>query len=112
MPHYGNLLGMVAFGLEELGLYDMAERYGRDAADQNPDDLWAVHAVAHVMEMQQRAAEGIKWLDYSLDHFRDFNPFRGHIWWHKGLFLIESESLDAAVSLYDHAIHDLSLIHI
>ena len=83
VPHYGNLLGMVAFGLEELGLYDQAERYGRDAADQNSDDLWAVHAVAHVMEMQQRAADGVKWLDYSLDHFRDFNPFRGHIWWQK-----------------------------
>ena len=104
--HYGNLLGMVAFGLEELGLYDQAERYGRDAANQNPDDLWAVHAVAHVMEMQQRAADGVKWLDYSIDHFRDFNPFRGHIWWHKGLFLIEAGSLDAALSLYDQAIHD------
>ena len=106
VPHYGNLLGMVAFGLEELGLYNQAERYGRDAAEQNPDDLWAVHAVAHVMEMQQRAVDGIRWLDYSLDHFRDFNPFRGHIWWHKGLFFIESGSLDTALSLYDDAIHD------
>ena len=106
VPHYGNLLGMLAFGLEELGLYDQAERYGRDATDQNPDDLWAVHAVAHVMEMQQRPADGINWLNYSSDHFRDFNPFRGHIWWHKGLFLIEAGSLDAALSLYDHAIHD------
>ncbi|MGB2241190.1 MAG: hypothetical protein ACPH3B_05155, partial [Candidatus Puniceispirillaceae bacterium] len=32
VPHYGNLLGMVAFGLEELGLYEQAEHYGRDAA--------------------------------------------------------------------------------
>jgi tetratricopeptide (TPR) repeat protein len=106
IPHYGNLLGMVAFGLEELGLYSAAERYGREATAQNPNDLWAVHAVAHVMEMQQRSKDGIGWLDYTLDHFRDFNPFRGHIWWHKGLFLIDAGLFDAALSLYDDAIHD------
>lgn len=106
IPHYGNLLGMVAFGLEELGLYSAAERYGREATALNPNDLWAVHAVAHVMEMQQRSKDGIGWLDYALDHFRDFNPFRGHIWWHKGLFLIDAGLFDAALSLYDDAIHD------
>jgi len=106
IPNYGNLLGMVAFGLEELGLYSQAESYGRAATDKNPDDLWAVHAVAHVMEMQQRPKEGISWLDYKTDHFSDFNPFRGHIWWHKGLFLIEAGFLDEGLSLYDHAIHE------
>jgi tetratricopeptide (TPR) repeat protein len=106
VPHYGTVLGMVAFGLEELGLYAQAERYGRDATAHNPDDLWAVHSVAHVMEMQQRAKDGLAWLDYTIDHFDDFNPFRGHIWWHRGLFLIEAGRFDEALSLYDNAIHD------
>jgi len=106
IPHYGTVLGMVAFGLEELGHYQQAENYGRDATARNPHDLWAVHAVAHVMEMQQRAKDGIAWLDYEVDAFHDINPFRGHIWWHKGLFLLEAKSFDAALALYDSGIHD------
>ena len=106
IPHYGNVLGMVAFGLEELGLYAQAESYGRKAAEQNINDLWAIHAVAHVMEMQQRAVDGLEWLNYQLDDFKSFNPFRGHIWWHKGLFLIEAGLIDEALSLYDSAIYD------
>ena len=76
IPHYGNVMGMLAFGLEELGLYGEAERHGRAATHLNPDGLWAVHAVAHVMEMQQRARDGIEWLDYTFDHSRAFHPFR------------------------------------
>ncbi len=59
---YGYLLGMHAFGLEECNEYARAEAVGRRAVELQPHDSWAVHAVAHVCEMQGRAADGIRWL--------------------------------------------------
>ena len=61
-PDYGYVLGMHAFGLEETGDYGRAESAGRKAVARNPGDVWAIHAVAHVMEMQGRTREGIQWL--------------------------------------------------
>ncbi len=58
-PLYGFVLGCQAFGYEECGDYARAELLGRDAVERNPDDLWAVHAVAHCMEMQDRPLAGI-----------------------------------------------------
>jgi len=54
VPGYGYVLGFYAFGLEESGDYAAAETTGRRAVELNPGDIWAVHAVAHVMEMQGR----------------------------------------------------------
>jgi hypothetical protein len=53
-PGYGYVLGMHAFGLEECGDYVRAEQAGRHALEVSARDPWAVHAVAHVMEMQGR----------------------------------------------------------
>jgi tetratricopeptide (TPR) repeat protein len=106
IPNYGNVLGMLCFGLEENGHYAKAEGYGRKAVELNPDDLWSVHSVAHVLEMTQRHKEGLKWLDYPADVWDDRNPFRGHLWWHRGLYLLELRQLDEAVALYDSVIFD------
>ena len=51
-PQYGFVLGMQAFGLEESGSYEAAEATGLAALDCHPDDVWAVHAVAHAHEMR------------------------------------------------------------
>lgn len=104
MPGYGNVLGMLAFGFEENGEYANAERCGREAVEICPDDLWALHAVAHVLEMQSRHGEGLKWLNHPLDQWNDRNPFRRHLWWHKALFNIDAGRLDGALQLYDEAI--------
>ena len=62
MPGYHAMLGMHAFGLEEMGDYVRAERVGRSAVEIEPRDGWAQHAVAHVMEMQSRQQDGIAWM--------------------------------------------------
>lgn len=106
MPNHGNVLGMIAFGLEECGQYEAAERYGREAVAINSDDLWSVHSVAHVLEMQERHDEGLDWLDLPAEQWSDRNPFRGHLWWHLGLFNIRAGRFRDAVELYDTSIYD------
>jgi tetratricopeptide (TPR) repeat protein len=100
-PHFGDVLGMAAFVHEELGDYATAERVGRRAVAINPEDMWSIHAVAHVMEMQGRHAEGLAWLDVAPDRWADRAAMRNHLWWHKALFHFERGELDAALDLYD-----------
>jgi len=104
LPGYGNLQGMLAFGLEECGDYAPAERMGREAVERNPEDLWAIHAVAHVLEMQGRLDDGKAWMDYPADQWADRNPFRGHLWWHAALFSFEKGDYDTVLALYDRSI--------
>lgn len=101
LPGYSNLLGMLSFGLEETGDYAAAESFGRRAAEQNPDDLWAVHAVAHVLEMQGRLRDGLAWLDQPPGTWSDRNPFKDHLWWHTALFPLEMGDYDRVLALYD-----------
>jgi tetratricopeptide (TPR) repeat protein len=104
LPHYGCVQGMYAYALEECGAYDDAERWGREAVERNPGDLWAIHSVAHVLEMQGRSAEGVKWLDYSPEQWARKNPFKAHVWWHAALFLLAQGEYDRALRLYDNAL--------
>ncbi|MGX6570699.1 tetratricopeptide repeat protein [Cupriavidus necator] len=104
MPGYGYLLGMHAFGLEETQLYERAEESGRRALELNPRDPWAVHAVAHVMEMQGRLDDGIAWLDGRRDDWSDDNMLAVHNWWHLALFQLEAGRTDQVLALYDRYI--------
>ncbi len=104
MPGYGAVCGMYSFGLEECGDYEQAEALGRKAVDHNPDDLWAIHAVAHVLEMQGRAKDGQTWLSQPADAWNDRNPFKGHIWWHTAMFALALGEYDRVLDLYDNSI--------
>ena len=61
-----------------------AEEAGRRAAGGAARVPWAVHAVAHVMEMQGRFEEGAAWLRQHAADWADDNGFAGHLWWHLG----------------------------
>jgi hypothetical protein len=61
-PLRGVILGMHAFGLEECGAYDDAEGLARRAIDLNPADVWAVHAMVHVLEMRNQTRSGIAFI--------------------------------------------------
>jgi tetratricopeptide (TPR) repeat protein len=103
-PGYGNVLGMYAFALEECGDYAAAEPKGRRAVEMSGDDLWAIHAVAHVLEMRGRLEDGIEWLKQPFGSWADRNPFRQHLWWHTALFPLELGQYDRVLEFYDRAI--------
>ena len=106
---YGYVLGMQAFSLEESGAYDDAERAGRAAVERNSADLWAVHAVAHVMEMQDRRREGIAWIRESEPQLGDCNNFGYHVWWHLALFHLDLDEVEPVLRIYDERMRaDLS----
>ena len=101
VPGHANVLGMYAFGLEESGDYQSAEDTGRLAVEKDPADPWSVHAVAHVLEMQDRRRDGIDWLRGLESHWNASNNFRFHLWWHLALCHLELEQYDEVLHLYD-----------
>jgi len=101
---YHALLGMYAFGLEEMGDYDRAEDMGRRALELNPRDAWAQHAVAHVMEMQGRPEDGIDWMTSRTPLWSEDNFFAVHNWWHLALFYLDLDQTEAVLELYDKQI--------
>jgi tetratricopeptide (TPR) repeat protein len=107
MPERGFLLGMHAFACEETGDYPTAERQGRAAVEANPADLWAVHAVAHVLEMQGRHEEGWRWVEANRAPLEAANNFRFHLEWHRALFLFEAGRVDELLDVYDRKVRDL-----
>jgi hypothetical protein len=100
-PLYAHVLSLFAFGLEESNLYPQAEEAGRRALSLNPKVPWAVHAVAHVMEMQGRYEEGAAWLLQHQAEWAEGNGFAGHLWWHRGLFRLEAMDIAGALRLLD-----------
>ncbi len=101
VPGYHALLGMYAFGLEETGDYPHAERNGRRAVELEPRDSWAWHAVAHVMEMAQRQADGIEWLKTHSPVWSNESFLAVHNWWHLALFHLERDEIDEVLQLFD-----------
>jgi tetratricopeptide (TPR) repeat protein len=101
-PGHSIVLGMYAFGLEESGDYARAEEFGRRAIDSEPLDCWAHHAVAHVMEMQGRAQDGIGWMTAREPYWAtDDNFFKVHNWWHRALCHLDLGQADEVLRLYD-----------
>ncbi len=101
VPDFGKVLGMSAFAHEECGAYDEAERRGRRALEIDRTDIWAAHAVAHVMEMTGRHRDGIAWIDARAGDFDGCNAFANHLWWHRTLYYFELGQFDAVLDLFD-----------
>jgi tetratricopeptide (TPR) repeat protein len=100
LPGWGYVQGIYAFGLEENADYRQAETRARAALDHNPKDVWSVHALAHVFEMEGHQRDGVDFLTTSAP---DWSPsfFAIHNWWHRGLYHLELGEIDEALALYD-----------
>jgi len=92
--------GLYAFALEEDGDYPRAEERGLHAWDLDNRDAWAVHAVAHVYEMEGRLDDGIAWMDQTWDHWKD-GVFAVHNAWHTSLHHVERGDYARALDLHD-----------
>ena len=104
VPGWHALLGMYAFGLEETGDYDAAERHGRRSVELEPRDSWGWHAVAHVHEMRHRPRDGIAWLQPNIGRWAPGSFLGCHNWWHLALFHLELDDHAEVLRLYDAAI--------
>ncbi len=99
-PGWGYVQGIYAFGLEENADYRQAEARARAALEHNPRDVWAVHALAHVFEMEGSQQDGVKFLTASAPDWSG-SFFAVHNWWHRGLFHLELGEIDETLALYD-----------
>lgn len=101
VPGHGFVLGMLAFGHEEMGEYRRAEALGRAAIEVEPCDAWAAHAVAHVLEMEARVPEGLAWIEHTKGGWDDEGLLAYHLWWHAALMQIDRGDVAEALALYD-----------
>jgi tetratricopeptide (TPR) repeat protein len=104
MPGHHAVLSMLAFGLEETGDYGRAEIYGRRGVEQEPQDGWGWHAVAHVMEMQHRRRDGVAWLTSQSPAWSEGSFLAVHNWWHLALFHLGLGQIDEVLALVDERI--------
>jgi tetratricopeptide (TPR) repeat protein len=98
---YASVLAMYAFGLEENGQYRRAEKMARRALAADPRHPGAIHVVAHVMEMQGRAWEGLKFLAATESAWMDAPSISVHLAWHRALFHLDTDDPRSALEVYD-----------
>ncbi|MBP8296525.1 MAG: tetratricopeptide repeat protein, partial [Burkholderiales bacterium] len=108
IPGYAMILGCRCFAHEETGKYLAAEPAGRRAIELDPGDLWAAHAIAHVLESQGRRSEGIDWLTTLAPNWEGSHNLQHHLWWHCALFNLEHGNHATVLELYDTRFRDLA----
>lgn len=100
VPGYEFVLGFYAFGLEENRDFSHAEELARQALAIRTDHPYAVHAVAHVMEMRGRQMGGVRFMTDRADQWGTSN-FANHLWWHTALYHLDIEQYDKVYEIFD-----------
>jgi tetratricopeptide (TPR) repeat protein len=108
-PSYHAALSLFAFALQECGDYAAAEEVARRALEREPLDMRAHHAVAHVMEMQGRFEEGVRWMGGRSAYWTGNGAASVHLWWHLALYHVELGQPENALAVYDHRMRGDSL---
>lgn len=104
LPGYHAVLAMHAFGLDESGQYELAEETAGAALELNPADARAHHVMAHVFEMSDRPADGVRWMDRHARRWGQETIVATHCWWHLGLFELAQGRPDGALAIYDQRV--------
>ena len=100
MPGYEFVLGFYSFGLEENRDFMRAEELGRQSLAMRAKNPYAVHAVAHVMEMKGRQTGGISFMNQHMKNWSKTN-FANHLWWHLALFHLDIGDVNRVLDIYD-----------
>jgi hypothetical protein len=108
LPGFASVLACRSFAHEECGSYPIAEAAGRDAIALDPQDLWAAHAVAHVLEMQGRRSEGEQWIAGLEANWEGGNNLMHHLWWHQAMYRLERQDFAGVLALYDRRFRNLN----
>jgi tetratricopeptide (TPR) repeat protein len=108
-PEHHAVLALRAFALEECGRYEEAEALGRRALELEPRDLRAHHAVGHVMEMQGRFRDGVRWMGERSRWWTGAGSASTHQWWHLALYHVELAQVDQALVIFDRRIQGAGL---
>jgi hypothetical protein len=101
MPGYASVLAMYAFALEENGQYRRAEKMARRSLALDARHAGAIHVVAHVMEMQGRAREGLAFLTATQSAWVEGTGFSVHLAWHRALLQLDADDPNSALATYD-----------
>lgn len=101
VPGAGFAFSTACMGLEEVGQFTKAERIGRAGAELEPEDLWAVHSVAHVMEGEGRFDDGLSWMERPQAFWAGRGSMKHHLLWHEALFIYEMGAYDRVLDYYD-----------
>jgi len=86
-PGYHQVLAMHAFGLEECGEYEAAERAARRALELEPT------------EMKGRPRAGLR----AIAGFERRAPLTNHLSWHAALFHLQENRPEAALRVYERS---------
>lgn len=101
IPGYGFMLGCHAFAQGEARLFAEAEATAQIALLHAPDDIWGMHALAHIYEVCGRSGEGLLWVESGREFWSRCNNFARHMAWHLALFNIERGKYGRALKVYD-----------
>ena len=101
---YSAVLAMHAFGLEEVGEFQRAERTALAALALDDSNARAHHVMAHIFEMTDQPEAGVRWLTEHRERWETDTVVATHCWWHLALFHLSLGDLDQALDLYDRRI--------
>jgi tetratricopeptide (TPR) repeat protein len=101
-PAYGDdsfVLGLHAFALEQADRCREAVRVAETAIARNPEDAWAVHALAHALYELAAFDEGAGRLPPAIHPCQRLNWFRNHLVWHLALMHLSRGDYRRAVGM-------------
>jgi hypothetical protein len=107
LPGFECFQSVWAFAHEEAGDTAGAERAIDAAYARDPTNFFAHHVKAHVLEMENRPAEGNAWLARQIEYWHLGNNLVHHLWWHRALMQLELGERDAVLTSFDENIRNL-----
>nr|KYP69562.1 Tetratricopeptide repeat protein 38 [Cajanus cajan] len=100
------IYGMLAFPLLELGRMEDAEKAARRGFEINKQDIWAQHALCHVLQYNCFFKEAVKFVEECSSSWGSSSSFMlTHNWWHAALCYLEGNApRQRVLEIYDNYI--------